>query len=116
MSARTTLPSLNAGLRWTVLACAAYALVGGLSSFLGWALDIRRLTDWNNSGISIQPNATLCVTLSGLSLLMGSAGLRKPTAICDAVVALIGGATLTQWISGFNFGFDSLLMFGCEWG
>ena len=94
----------------------AYALVGGVSSFCGWLFDVRRLTDWYNNGISIQPNATLCVALSGLALLMLYAQRRRAAAVCGGLVALIGGATLLEWITGVSFGIDSLLLFRREWG
>jgi hypothetical protein len=43
-----------------------YALLGGIASLAGWVLDVRLLTDWDNNGISIQPNATLCAAFSGI--------------------------------------------------
>ncbi|MBL8879782.1 MAG: PAS domain S-box protein [Phycisphaerales bacterium] len=95
-----------------------YALLGGVSSFLGYVLDIQRLTDWVNSGVSIQPNAALCVTLSGFALLLLAAGeaWRKPTAALGALVGLIGGATVIEWVTDISFGIDGLLLFGREWG
>jgi hypothetical protein len=55
---------------------ALYATAGGIVSFLGWAADVPRLTDWFNIGISIQPNAALAVVLAGAGLLALVAGLR----------------------------------------
>jgi hypothetical protein len=52
---------LVGGLGW-------YAALGGITSLLGWAADLPRLTDWNADGISIQPNATVAVMVSGLAL------------------------------------------------
>ena len=33
--------------------------LGGTVSLLGWILDIPRLTDWGNSGVSIQPTSAV---------------------------------------------------------
>jgi hypothetical protein len=37
----------------------AYVLIGGIVSLAGWILDMPRLTDWYDYGISIQPNAAI---------------------------------------------------------
>ena len=103
-------------LRAVIGALGLYALLGGLISFLGWALGIRRLTDWDNNQISIQPNAALCVILAGLALLMLICRRRRIAAVLGLIVALIGGATLFGIITGARLGFHSLLMFGREWG
>jgi PAS domain S-box-containing protein len=93
-----------------------YALFGGLTSFLGWAVDVRLLTDWVNSGISIQPNATVCVTASGAALLAYVTGHPRTGAVFGMLVGAIGALTLVQWLTGLSLGIDSLLMFGREWG
>ena len=71
------------------LALGCYALGGGVTSFSGWALDVPRLTDWEGNGISIEPNATLCVLLSGFALILLAHGRRAPAAGCAAFVAAI---------------------------
>src|SRR5262245_61138045 len=93
-----------------------YALLGGLVSFLGWAFNVRRLTDWSDSGISIQPNAAVCVTLAGMALILITVERRKFAAALGLIIALIGGATLFEIVSGVSLRFHSLLMFGREWG
>src|ERR1051326_7513065 len=47
---------------------AAYAISGGVITLAGWALHYPRLTDWNNSGISMFPNTAVCAILSGVTL------------------------------------------------
>jgi PAS domain S-box-containing protein len=94
----------------------AYLVLGGVISFLGWALDIHRLTDWFVNDVSIQPNAAICVTLSGLAVLMLTAARRKLGAALGLLVALIAGAALTEWITGGDFGINTIAMFGREWG
>lgn len=93
-----------------------YVLLGGIGSLAGWMLDIQRLTDWNGNGISIQPNAALCVLFSGAAALALAVKRVRTTTICGAVVLSIGGLTLLEWLSGLSFGIDGLLMFGREWG
>ena len=105
--------------RWPAsisIALSLYALLGGAVSFSGWPLDIRRFTDWYNVGISIQPNAALCVIFAGLSLVLLSAHRRHLAGFCGAIVLLIGGLTLGQWLSGVSFGIDSWLLFDRDWG
>jgi DNA topoisomerase VI subunit B len=53
-------------MHWTVRACGFFALAGGAISFTGWALDIPRLSDWFNNGITIQPNTTAAVICAGV--------------------------------------------------
>src|SRR2546429_9393549 len=77
-----------------VLSLAISAQLGGIISFIGWAADIPRLTDWDNAGISIQPNATVAVTTAGAALLLLSFGFRRIAAALGALVAFIGGSVL----------------------
>jgi hypothetical protein len=115
-AAPVAIPLRGAPWRWPVLALGGYVLLGGLISFLGYVLDIRRLTDWDNDGISIQPNAALCVTFSGLALLLLRANHRRLATLSAALVLLIGGSTLLEWITGWSFGHDALFLFGRQWG
>ena len=79
-------------------------------------LNIPRLTDWDGNGISIQPNAALCVVFSGVAVLALATHRVRTTAVCGAIVLTISGLTLLQWVSGLSFGIDALLMFGRAWG
>jgi signal transduction histidine kinase/CheY-like chemotaxis protein len=93
-----------------------YSLIGGIVSLSGWVLDIRFLTNWENNGISIQPNATVCAIFSGIGLLALAANRTRILAACGAAVLTIGGLTLLQWVGGLSFGIDGLLLFEREWG
>jgi signal transduction histidine kinase/ActR/RegA family two-component response regulator len=93
-----------------------YAAIGGLLSLIGWPLDLRRLTDWINSGISIQPNTALATACGGLAIILASRGHRRILAILAAIVGLVGAATLLEYILNVSFGIDSPLMFGRPWG
>ena len=74
-------PNANARVtRWSravVTVLGAYALIGGLVSFLGWAADAPRLTDWEGSGVSIQPNTTVAVMACGAAILAQAWGRRR---------------------------------------
>ena len=62
--------SLARASRCVAVAAAIYALLGGAVTLAGWALDIQRLTDWNNEGISMFPNTAICAVLGGIALLL----------------------------------------------
>jgi PAS domain S-box-containing protein len=112
-------PGADRAARWARRVCivlGAYAAVVGLTSFLGWAFDVRRLTDWDNNGISIQPNATVCVFFAGLALLFLAAQWRRAARWLGLVVALIAWATAFEWLSGVNLGIDGWFLFGRDWG
>jgi hypothetical protein len=104
--------------RSIVAAAGVYAfLVGGLT-LLGYALDVRRLTDWDDDGISMFPNAAVCAFLCGLALLLvavGGMSWRIAVRMAAGVVGSIGGLTLLQHLSGVNLGIDTLL-FERPWG
>ncbi len=115
MDGKVSLPSPR-WLRWLQLGVGVYALVGGVTSFLGWGLDIRRLTDWDNTGISILPNAAICAAFSGLSLLMLAFHRRRVALVCGALVAIIGIATALEWVTGTHLGISIFLLFDRGWG
>ena len=103
-----------------IIAAGTYALVGGALTLLGWTLASPRLTDWVNSGISMFPNSALCAICSGVALLTlcskGAGPWRRNTIrILALFVAIIGGLTLFEHLSGLNLGIDTLL-FNRPWG
>jgi len=105
-------PSLAA----IVLCFQLYVLVGAFVSFLGWAADLQRLTDWNRSGISIQPNTTIAAMSAALALILLSRGYPRAATAAGALVFIIGTSVLFEHSSGINLGIDTLLMFGRTWG
>jgi PAS domain S-box-containing protein len=112
----TVLEKLSRRLAWLSMALAGYAFLGGLISFAGWALDKPRLTSWKSGGISIQPNTALAVVCAGVGTLLLARNRRRASAILGAVVALIGGTVILEYLSGVDFGIDTLFMFGRTWG
>ena len=58
-----------------VITAAGCAVAGGVVTLAGWALEIPRLTDWKDDGISMFPNTAVYAVLSGAALLSnGSPG------------------------------------------
>src|SRR5688572_5934105 len=99
----------------TSVACLQiFLIVGGLLSLAGWVLDVRRLTDWHGSGISIQPNTCLAVISAGLTLL--GTRFTRAAAILGIVLSTIGATVIFQYLSGVDLGIDSRLMFERTWG
>jgi signal transduction histidine kinase/PAS domain-containing protein/ActR/RegA family two-component response regulator len=103
--------------RVIVRALGLYALIGGFVSFIGWAANVPRLTDWYNNGISIQPNTTVAVMCSGLAVLLLLRGDRRASAGLGVIIGFIGFTALVQYVVDSDFSrLNTLLMFGREWG
>jgi signal transduction histidine kinase len=101
-------------------AAAAYAIAAGLITLIGWALDLPRLTDWNNGGISMFPNTAACVVAGGAALILlnidrGTGKWFFAVRVLAGGVALVGGLTLFEHVTDVNLGIDTLL-FDKTWG
>jgi signal transduction histidine kinase/CheY-like chemotaxis protein len=92
-------------------ALSIYALVGGAVSFSGWALSIPRFKDWSGGGITIKPNAALAVVVSAIGALVLSRRPKSTRAlrVLGGFVAIVGGLTFFQHVTGLNLGIDTLL-------
>jgi PAS domain S-box-containing protein len=98
-------------------ACAAFAIIAGISALTGWALDIQRLTDWTNQNISMFVNTAICSVLAGLTLALlikspdeaTSDGKQIAARTISALVILLATATLFEHITGIDLGIDTLL-------
>src|SRR3569832_1728841 len=88
----------------------AAVFLGGTTALLGWVLDIERLTDWGDKGVSIQPNAATCAALAGFSLVLLGVGRLRTAAVAGALIASLSALTLCEHLSGVNLGIDTLLM------
>ena len=93
----------------------AYALAGGSLTLLGWAADLPHLTDWEGTESPCSPMPAW-LDRNGHSIAIARSGRDKVAAVLGFVVATIGGATLFEYVSGVNFGIDTLLMFDRPWG
>jgi PAS domain S-box-containing protein len=116
-------PRLAADANWPqrlAFGAGAYSLAAGAITLTGWALDLPRLTDWKNDGISMFPNTAVCAALSGLAIILSSRRTAKPptTAVrfLGGFVALVGGLTLLEHLTGTSFGLDTLLFGDRTWG
>jgi PAS domain S-box-containing protein len=92
---------------------AAYTLIGGAVTLVGWLAYMPRLTDWPKSGIAMFPNAASAAVCVGVALLMTVS--QRPWAVrasgaIGCFVALLGTATLFQHLSGINLGIDTVLV------
>ncbi len=90
---------------------------------LGWALELPRLTDWTNQGISMFPNAALCGILTGAAVFLLATPRQAwqqawKVAVARALAGLtmlIAGLTVIEHITDINLGIDTLL-FDRPWG
>ncbi|MDQ6690207.1 MAG: HAMP domain-containing histidine kinase [Gemmatimonadota bacterium] len=91
------------------------ALLGALV-LLGWAFNLRIVTEWQPAGIPMLPLAALCFVLAGGSLTMAvrphqSATTEAIQQTLAALVATVSILTFYEYIRGSESGFD-LLLFG----
>src|SRR5262245_50658507 len=111
-TAAPPVPARNAPGAWLVRAIGTFAATCGVLTFVGWALDIPRFTDWDNDGISMFPNAALCAVLSGLALVgislhdHGRTWTDSFVRAMGALVGLLGMLTLFEHFTGINLGID----------
>lgn len=98
--------------RYISLVAAAYAIVGGLLSFIGWFGAFVRLTDWWNTDITIKVNAAVAIIACGIAVivvaLLPSARLLIRSLAFFA--AAIGAVTLFEHFTGYDLGIDTLLI------
>ena len=93
-----------------------YAVIVGLTSFIGWVVDIQGLTDWYNSGISIQPNTTIAAMSAGGALVALALEKKRAATVLGLVTGLLGAITVLQYLANVDLGVDTLLLFDRPWG
>jgi signal transduction histidine kinase len=98
------------------LAAAAFAMAGSLVTLAGWLFDVRRLADWNDSGISTQPNSALAMFAAGAALLALSRDRPRWCTRLAVVPLFFGAVTLVEHLAGISLGIDTLLGLHREWG
>jgi signal transduction histidine kinase/CheY-like chemotaxis protein len=86
----------------------------GLIVLLGWFFRIEALETVLPGFVSMKANTALCFTLSGTALFLGYLSPLRPwkricSPILATIVALIGGITLIEYLSGQSLGLDQLL-------
>jgi signal transduction histidine kinase/ActR/RegA family two-component response regulator len=97
-------------LRALRIAVPLYPLVGGVLGVLGWALGVPELLAWHDSGIAMKFNTAVCSALAGAALLLLTLDVwPRVVRALGVFVALVGGLTLLEHLTGANFGIDTLL-------
>ena len=101
-------------LRRISIACAATTMAAGLAVLTGWGLDIAALKCLVPGTVTMKANAALGFLLSGGALLLYNlAGpghkARGAARALAASAALLGLATLSQYVFGWNLGIDQIL-------
>src|SRR3954464_9957839 len=96
------------------LSASVALIILGLAVLSGWAAGVTFLTRLETNLVSMRPNAAVCFTMAGVALLClrreGVSGwpLRLGQA-CSAVVILIGGLTVLEFLIGTDLHIDQLL-------
>ena len=96
----------------------AVAFAIGALALAGWAFGVGTLTSLLPGLAQMKPNAALCAALAGVSLWLaarpptGSPGGRRRlrgARAAGALVALLAGLTLLEYVVGWDLGIDELL-------
>ncbi len=85
------------------------AALGGLV-LCGWLAEIPSLRSLLPHQVETKANAAVCFVLTGLALALGKGGRGLSLSRGGALAAgLVGGATLLQYLGGWNLGIDEFL-------
>lgn len=97
--------------RWTSIAAAAFAIVGGIVSLTGWLTNRLPLADWSGSHTPIPVNAALCGMIAGLALFVSAIihTVPTPVRILSGLVAMICALSLVEHFTGKSLLSDALL-------
>ncbi len=93
------------------IAAGVFAMVVGVATLIGWTFHVPRLMDWNNSGITMKANTSICVMLLGAALVFAnySARFTLPMFVAAGFAGAIAVLTLSQYVFDINLGIDTLL-------
>jgi PAS domain S-box-containing protein len=89
-------------------------LLAGLHVLLGWAFDIPWLKSVLPGFVAMKANTALALILAGASLAIRGTGehstrIRVLSMACAATVAMLGMATISQYLFSVDLGIDQLL-------
>jgi PAS domain S-box-containing protein len=111
-------PNYSRSLRLYALFAGGMAIIVGISVLVGWILDIGVLKSVLPGRVTTKPNAAICFVLSGIALELvtvatGREGVRssarkRVALVCSCVVAIMGIATLGEYLFGLNLHIDTL--------
>ncbi|MGI8618957.1 MAG: ATP-binding protein [Gemmatimonadaceae bacterium] len=97
--------------RW---AGAFVLLIGGIV-LLGWALEVPVMQSFRSGWVTMKANTAFALAMSGISLFLHGArdasvrGRPHPAHALGAVVAVIGAATISQYLFDIDLGIDQIL-------
>ncbi|GEM_PF-4941064 len=91
-----------------------FTMLVGVLVLVGWVFDITFLKSISSNFIAMKANTALAFVLAGLALLFAQKDTIRPWKqnvgrLASTLVALIGLATLSEYIFGWNLGIDQLL-------
>ena len=92
-----------------------FAIVMGTVALAAWWVDLPQMTSVVSELPAMMPNSAVMAVLAGASLILLApltAGRRRVAAgtLCAGAVGVIAGATLSEWIFGFDLGIDRILL------
>jgi PAS domain S-box-containing protein len=101
--------------RFAQIAGIASAVIGG-AALVGWLAGIPLLTNLNPAWVAMKANTAIAILVAGIGLFLAVPnGEDRPVRlaavrICAGIVAVIGFATLAEYVVGRDFGIDQLLV------
>jgi signal transduction histidine kinase/CheY-like chemotaxis protein len=97
--------------RYASVCAAAYAILGGLLSFAGWAADIPRLADWWGTGITIKANTAIGICTVGVAIALAASPWRILPLVrtLGFFAGMLGALTLYEHITSSDLGIDTFL-------
>ena len=86
----------------------------GFTALLGWLFNINILKRVHPALVTMKANTAVCLMLIAVSVLLvrdpsTSTTRRRIAQVCAAIVAIVGLATLSQHLFGWDLGIDQLL-------
>jgi len=115
VAAFSSVPAPPSPAAWLPATMGMYGIIAACVVLVGWITNTPALTDWDGNGISMLPNSALCLLCSGLAIVLLALGHRRTPVVLGAIVALFGGATLFEHITGTPSGIDRVLLLR-SWG
>jgi PAS domain S-box-containing protein len=103
-------PLSNRLLQFTTLVMGGSVATLGLAVLVGWYTRDATLIQVAPTLVPMQYNTALSFVLNGLGLIALTLGWSRLAAICGAVVAVIGGLTLIEYLFDISLGIDQLFV------
>jgi diguanylate cyclase (GGDEF)-like protein len=104
-----------------VRGCASVALAIGASALLGWALHFPLLTTWLRGYVTLKANTAICLIAGSVALFThrrsnDKIALGRLALFCAAVVLLVSGLSIAEYLFDRNLGIDQLLVRDTQFG